>query len=110
MVNKGIEKKFKLIKDYEDLKSSKVGELILINGRTELVINAKPHLSRFRYNKDKIYTVSIEGNYVVQNHYDKYSGNDKIHLEPFMKTSCKLHSDTALESVLSGIAELGGLL
>jgi hypothetical protein len=110
MVESGVEKKVKIIKNYEDLKNSKPGEFILIKGRSEIVITTSPHLSRFDFNDSKIYTVSVEGNYVIQNHYDNYNGNDEIHLEPFMKTSCRIDSDTALENNLSGIARVGGLL
>jgi hypothetical protein len=100
----------KEIKSYKELKESKPGEIISINGRRELLIDSgNAHIARFNYNPDKIYTISFEGNYVVQNHYDNYVGNDNIHLEPFMKTSCRIDSDTALENELCIIAKQGGL-
>jgi hypothetical protein len=105
------EKVVKIIKFYEDLKSSKPGEFILIKGRLELVINPnREYLKRFNYSLDDMYTLSVEGNFLVQNHYDNYSGNDKSHLEPFMKTSCRKDSDIPLGAELRKVATLGGLI
>jgi hypothetical protein len=103
-------KLIKIIKSYEDLKNSKVGELILIEGRAELIINGEPSLGRFKDNQNKISTLSIEGEYVVKNYYRNCIESYNSHLAPFKKISCRKYSDTALESKLSTIAREGGLL
>jgi len=103
-------KPIKIIKSYKELKESKAGELILINGIGQLVIDSNSeHLKRFGYNLDKIYTLSVEGEYFVQNHYDKFAEGSDDDLNPFMKTSCRKHSDTGLESCLYDLAKQGGL-
>jgi hypothetical protein len=99
----------KMIKSYEDLKNSKPGEFILIRGRTELVIDSKSkYLEESKYLPNHIYTLSVEGDFLVQNHYFNYSGNDKSYLDPFMKTSCRKKSGIPLGGELAKVATLGG--
>jgi len=99
------------IKNYKDLRDSKSGEFILINGRSEMRIDSdSEHIKKFNYNINKIYTLSLEGNYIVQNHYESIINRDDFLLEPFMKISCQINSGCALENWLYDIAKKGGLL
>jgi hypothetical protein len=105
-------KLIKIIKSYKELKESKAGELILVNGVGQLVID--PHseyLKRFSFDSNKIiYTLSLEGDFFVQNHYEKFAEGSDDDLKPFMKTSCKKDSNTSLADVLYLLAKKEGLL
>ncbi len=93
------------IRSYADLKGCEGGKVISINGRTEVIIDPfAAHLHKFGSPKARIYTVSMEGDWVVQNYYCGES------LEPFMKTCCKIGCGTGLEYSLFKIAEKGGLI
>ena len=92
---------YKRIEEYKDLKDSEVGDKILINGRVELRISSKEGLvKRFNYKENIIYTISLDSPFFVLNHYGRYADNNLENLVPFMKTCCKIGSETALEDEL----------
>ncbi len=101
----------KVIKSYEDLRNSKPGDFILINGRIELIIAGEPDLNTQEDYQFTTKSVSIEGKYIAQNVYnDNYNRKSKSPLEPFMKKLYNLDLDDPSKNNLLGIAKLGGLL
>lgn len=113
MVKKEVEK----IDVYSDLKKVFVGDLISIKGKTpEIVINPLEEFKNYRFSKDKeykksdIYTIGIEGPFLVQNQYTKYKSDSDEFLIPYFKISCKIGSSTSLENALSKIVEREDLL
>ena len=117
----GKNKSVKVIKSYEDLKNSKPWDFLLINGMTEMVIgesndylkeaNHQNLTIQVNYNRNSKYTVSLEGDYIVQNSYSlSNSSKRKDKLKPYMRISFRKNFGSPLEKGLSAIAKEGGLL
>jgi hypothetical protein len=112
MVEKNFEIRVKGIKTYSGLKKSNPWDLILINGRTELKVGSSLLFENapMDFDENKIYTLSLEGEFIVQNNYTNYDKKDRTHLTPVMKTSYKIGSYNNLGNKLLEIAVKGGLL
>jgi len=104
------------IDSYPDLRSAEVGQIISIKGKNpELIIDPFVEYSDWgffsedKYNKDKIYTVGVEENFLVQNQYDNCLSDSDEFLIPYFKISCRIGSGTALEEALERVVKKGGL-
>jgi len=109
----GKNRQIKIIKSYENLKSCSSWELVLIKGRTELVIGSS-NMDLIKVDgvnhETLAYTLSLEGDYIVQNNYSSYNKNGKRVIAPTMKISFKIGADNPLERRLLGMAKHGELL
>lgn len=101
----------KIIKSYKDLKFCGEGQFISINGRKEVIID--PFSSKLReaaFPNAEVYTLSLEGDYLVYNLYNGERSSDFENLEPFRKACCRRESGDYLEILLLENAFEKGLI
>ncbi|MFA5953646.1 MAG: hypothetical protein WC812_03570 [Candidatus Pacearchaeota archaeon] len=115
-------KSLKIISNYSELRNVCIGEFISVLGRgLEFVFNPillNPNSEEYKNRHQNIYTLSLEGNFLVENEYVIYLDNpepdwEKEYLNPKKKHSfylCPKESMSGELTELYNLAREGGLI